>query len=78
MDQDGLIRKYLEGLDPLSMTSVESYAKTGKVSGSLLLALRCMLDEHAKCNVYEMNIDVQALRNTASDAEFRRKLQEYL
>jgi len=41
-----LITKHLENWNGLKLTSIEHYNKTGKVSGSLLVALEAMMDEY--------------------------------
>ena len=43
-----LIVKYLEGFHGVAESSVESYSQTGKISGSLLQAIKFMLDEYAQ------------------------------
>ncbi len=43
---DKLIEKHLEGWYGLEKASIDSFAETGKVSGSLFSALKNMLDEH--------------------------------
>lgn len=42
-----LIKKHLEGLSGLERASVEYFAETGKVSGSLFIALKAMMEEYA-------------------------------
>lgn len=48
MDNHELIKKYLERWKGLEVASIEHYAKTGKVSGFLYLAIEKMLDEKAR------------------------------
>ena len=46
MKKEELIKKHLEGWNGLDNASIEHFAQSGKVSGSLFIALKSMMDEH--------------------------------
>ena len=43
-----LITKHLEGWSGLKRLSIQSYMETGKISGSLLMAIKSLMSEYLK------------------------------
>lgn len=47
-EKEKLIKKHLENWSGIQKASIDHFAETGKVSGSLFLALKAMMDEYAE------------------------------
>ena len=56
-----LIDKYLNYFEGLEILSLKSYAETGKVSGSLYLAVNKLLDEYAESKTAQLKADKEEL-----------------
>lgn len=71
-----VIKKHLEGWHGLSNASIEYFAKSGKVSGSLFLALKDMLDDYVEqLRIYDVRyqLAISALESIVDPIEYMRK-----
>lgn len=70
MNKEKIIKKHLEGWSGLNKASIEHYAETGKISGSLFIAMKEMLDEYAYQEIVtELTIlkDMESLKHIKMD-----------
>ena len=60
--ENQLITKHLENWDGLKKASIEHYAKTGNISGSLFIAMKEMMNEYCDIKTKELEAENKQLQ----------------